>query len=75
MQFVIEFYRTRPADDAHALIGRQRAEAADLDNAIEIARQLSLTLDMPQRPDAVSVSDSAGRVLYSGAFPGERSLP
>ena len=75
MQFVIEFYRTRPADDAHALIGSQRAEAADLDNAIEIARQLSLTLDMPQRPDAVSVSDSAGRVLYSGTFPGEGSLP
>jgi hypothetical protein len=68
MKFVIEFYRTRMADDAHAVVGRETTAAADLEEAIAIARQLWRTLDMPQRPDAMSVSDGAGRVLYSGAF-------
>ncbi len=39
-----------------------------MDDAIRIARRLWRTLDMPQRPDAMSVSNSEGRVLYSGAF-------
>ena len=68
MKFVIEFYRTRPADDAHALVGRQIADAADLEDAIRLAGRLGRTLDMPQRPDAMSVNDSEGRVLYSGAY-------
>ena len=40
MKIMIEFYRTREADDAHAVLGRETAEAADLDDAIEIARPL-----------------------------------
>lgn len=68
MKFVIEFYRIREADDAHALVGRETADAADLDDAIEIARQLWQTLAMPQRPDAVTVSDREGNMLYSGAL-------
>lgn len=36
MRIVIEFYRTREKDDAHAVIGRETAEAADLDDAIDI---------------------------------------
>ena len=32
MQFVIEFYRTRKQDDAHAVIGRETAEAVDLEH-------------------------------------------
>lgn len=66
MWVVIEFYRTRDADDAHALVARESAEALDAEDAIAIARQLALTLDMPQRPDAMSVTSSWGRVLYTG---------
>jgi len=66
MQVVIEFYRTRDADDAHAVIGREIAEAADLADAVEIAYRLGLTLAMPQRPDALSVRDTDGNTLYSG---------
>jgi hypothetical protein len=65
---VIQFYRVRPADGAHATVGREFAAAAGLDNAIEIARQLGQTLNMPQRPDAMTISDSDGNELYSGQF-------
>jgi hypothetical protein len=70
MQIVIEFYRTREADDAHATVGRETAEAADLDDAIRLARRLWRTLDMPQRPDAMSISDNNGNRLYSGGLYG-----
>ncbi|MEQ1954988.1 hypothetical protein [Mesorhizobium sp. CN2-181] len=66
MKFVIEFYRTRDADDAHAVVGRETIEADDIANAIEIARLLSQTLDMPQRPDAVAITNLYGAALFSG---------
>jgi len=66
MRIVIEFYRTREADDAHAVIGRETVEVDDLDDAMDIADRLCRTLDMPQRPDAMSVSDHRGNQLYSG---------
>jgi hypothetical protein len=78
MNIVIEFYRIRVVDDAHAIVGREIADVADLDDAIEIARQLWQTLDMPQRPDAMTISDSEGHKLYSGRFDRtlvERPLP
>ncbi|MGE0718449.1 MAG: hypothetical protein AB7P02_23585 [Alphaproteobacteria bacterium] len=68
MKIVIEFYRIRAVDDAHAVVGREIAIATDLEDAIVIARRLSETLDMPQRPDAVTISDSEGNALYSGKF-------
>jgi hypothetical protein len=68
MQVVIEFYRIRDIDDAHALVGRHTADAANLDDAIQLARRLRRTLDMPQRPDAMSISDGERNTLYSGAF-------
>lgn len=68
MKIVIEFYRVREADDAHAVVGRETADAADLDDAIVIARRLCRTLDMPQLPDGVSISDREGNKLYSGTF-------
>jgi len=34
MKVVIEFYRTRETDDAHAVVGREAVEAVDLANAI-----------------------------------------
>lgn len=65
MKIVIEFYRTREADNAHAVVGRETAEAVDLANAIGIARQLARTLDMPQRPDALTITDARGAMLFS----------
>ena len=67
-KIVLEFYRIRKADDAHAVVGRETADAADLDDAIGLARQLWRTLDMPQRPDAMSISDNEGNRLYSGTL-------
>jgi hypothetical protein len=68
MKFVIEFYRVREADDAHAVVGRETADADDIDHAITVSRQLCRTLNMPQRPDIVSIVDSEGNTLYSGTF-------
>lgn len=68
MRIVIEFYRTRDADDAHAVVDRVTDEAADLDDAIEIARLLARTHDMPQQPDAMAITDANGTTLYFGAL-------
>jgi hypothetical protein len=66
MNFVIEFYRTRETDDTHAVVGREVIEAVDLDNAVELARLLSQTLDMPQQPDSIAITDLSGAALFSG---------
>jgi hypothetical protein len=66
MQVVIEFYRVREADEAHAVIGREIIAASDLHGAMTTAHELWKTLEMPQRPDAVSISDREGKLLYSG---------
>ncbi|MDF2617559.1 MAG: hypothetical protein K0S00_218 [Xanthobacteraceae bacterium] len=68
MKIVIEFYRVRPQDDAHAVVGRETEEAVDLDAAIERALALAQTLDMPQRPDALIITDAQGRRLHSCAL-------
>lgn len=73
MKIVIEFYRTRNADDAHAVIGRETVEADDVEGAIAAARLMARTLDMPQRPDAMKVTDADGKTLYSGACCAEAS--
>ncbi|AZO28400.1 MULTISPECIES: hypothetical protein [Mesorhizobium] len=68
MKVVIEFYRTRVANDAHAVVGRETVDAADLDAAIEIARLLARTLNMPQWPDAVAIADADGPTIYSSVI-------
>lgn len=68
MKIVIEFYRTRDADEAYATVGRETREALDLDDAIEVARVLARTLDMPQRPDAMTITDAARTTIYTGAL-------
>jgi hypothetical protein len=68
VHIVIEFYRTRGRDDAHAVIGRETAEVADLEDAMKVARRLSETLNMPQRPDAMAITDVSGAMLYAGAI-------
>lgn len=66
MKIVIEFYRVRDADDAHAIVGRESAVASDVNEAIGIGRRLARILDMPQRPDGMAVTDGQGNRLYSG---------
>ena len=68
MMVSIEFYRTRETDDAHAVVGREVAEAVDLETEISIARSLAQSLDMPQRPDAMRLLDATGATLYSGSL-------
>lgn len=63
MKICIEFYRTRDRDEAHAVLGRATREVKDLDEAIEIARGLLETLEMPQWPDAMTISDADGKEL------------
>ena len=66
MRVVIEFYRTRDVDDAHAVVGREAMEVDDLDGAVAAARLLARTLDMPQRPDSMTITDANGKTHYSG---------
>ena len=68
MKIVIEFYRIRETDKAHAMIDRETADAANLDDAIEIAQRLAETFNMPQKPDAMSISDGDGNQLYVHRF-------
>jgi hypothetical protein len=70
MKVIIEFYRTRETDDAHAVVGREVVDATNLANAIEIAHLLSHTLNMPQRPDAMTITDISGDALFSGIVDG-----
>lgn len=65
MKTVIEFYRIRDTDQAHAVIGRETVIVGDLQEAIGVGRRLSQTLDMPQRPDGMAVIDGTGNTLYS----------
>ncbi|MDX8434353.1 hypothetical protein RFN25_13035 [Mesorhizobium abyssinicae] len=74
MKVVIEFYRTRVADDAHAVIGRETVDAADLDAAIEIARLLARTLNMPQWPDALAIADAEGATIYSAIIAAQADI-
>ena len=74
MKVMIEFYRTRVADDAHAVLGRETVDAADLDAAIEIARLLARTLNMPQWPDAVAIADADGATIYSSIITAQADI-
>jgi hypothetical protein len=68
MKIVIEFYRIRQQDGAHAVVGRETEEAVDPDDAIEVAWALAQTLDMPQQPDALTITDASSRTFYSCTF-------
>ncbi|WP_245518892.1 MULTISPECIES: hypothetical protein [unclassified Mesorhizobium] len=71
---MIEFYRTRLADDAHAVVGRETVDAVDLDAVIEIARLLARTLNMPQWPDAVAIADAEGATIYSSIIAAQTDI-
>ncbi|MCC0056555.1 MAG: hypothetical protein H6883_10485 [Rhodobiaceae bacterium] len=68
MRFSIEFYRTRAADDALATVARETVIVSTLSEAIEVAMRLSTSLNMPQRPDAMSIIDGDGCKVFSKEF-------
>ena len=65
MEVVIEFHRTRLKDGAHALLARVNCIVSDLEEALELARSINTTLEMPQQPDAVTIKNAVGNILRS----------
>jgi hypothetical protein len=63
MNFTIEFFRTRPNDEAHATLDRISVVADSLDAASVKAKSLFNTLDMPQKPDGLRILDQVKREL------------
>lgn len=45
-------------------VGQETLDAANLEDAIEQAVRLSTSLNMPQQPDAMSISDSDGNEVH-----------
>ncbi|WP_153020293.1 hypothetical protein [Paramesorhizobium deserti] len=71
MKVIIEFYRVRAVDTAHARVGRVSRSVADADDAIRLARSLLLSLDMPQEPDFIAILDDQENAFYcASAIPG-----
>ena len=71
MKVIIEFYKVRARDTAHARVGRVSRSVADADDAIKLARSLLLSLDMPQEPDFVAILDDHENAFYRApAIPG-----
>jgi hypothetical protein len=64
MKVLIEFYRVRDCDDAHAVLGRVTCDAIGSEAALKMARALFRTIDMPQMPDAFRVCDVEGNELF-----------
>jgi len=62
--FVIEFFRVRDADKAHAMLASVEHDTADLDEAKVRAQSLFETLDMPQKPDALRILDQNGDEVF-----------
>ena len=64
LNFTIEFFRTRPSDEAHATLDRISVVADNLDAAKVKAMSLFHTLDLPQRPDGLRILDEVKRELF-----------
>jgi hypothetical protein len=64
MMYIIEFFRVRDTDEAHATLGRVEHDATDLEDAKVRALSLFETLDMPQKPDAVRILDHTGDEVF-----------
>jgi hypothetical protein len=62
-RFMIEFYRTRERDEAHAVLDKVAVTAPDLDAAKVKAVSMFDNRDMPQRPDGFRILDYAGDEL------------
>src|ERR1700720_261355 len=64
MNFTIEFFRTRPSDEAHATLERISIVADSLAAATVKAKSLFDTLGMPQKPDGLRILDQVKRELF-----------
>jgi hypothetical protein len=62
--FIIEFFRVRETDGAHATLDRVEHDTTDLDDAKVRAQSLFETLDMPQKPDALRIMDQNGNEVF-----------
>ncbi|PVE25259.1 hypothetical protein DC522_06955 [Microvirga sp. KLBC 81] len=62
--FIIEFFRIRDTDDAHAILDRVEHDTTDLEDAKVRAQSLFETLDMPQKPDALRILDQGGDEVF-----------
>ncbi|MCB5176918.1 hypothetical protein [Microvirga lenta] len=62
--FIIEFFRVRDTDEAHAILDRVEHDTTDLDDAKVRALSLFETLDMPQKPDALRILDHTGDEVF-----------
>lgn len=62
--FIIEFFRVRGTDEAHAILDRVERDATDLEDAKVRALSLFGTLDMPQKPDAVRILGHNGDEMF-----------
>lgn len=62
--FIIEFFRVRDIDGAHATLGRVEHDTTDLEDAKVKARFLFENLDMPQRPEALRIMDQNGNEVF-----------
>ena len=63
--FIIEFFRLRDADGAEAILDWVEHDTADLEQAKVRARSLFDTLDMPQKPDALRITDRDGAEVFA----------
>ena len=63
--FVIEFFRVRSADGAHATLDRIDLDMTDLEQAKVRAKSLFETLDMPQKPDGLRIMDQRGTEIFA----------
>jgi len=62
--FIIEFFRVRDTDEAHAILDRVEHDTMDLETAKVRALSLFETLDMPQKPDALRIMDQNGDEVF-----------
>lgn len=74
MKLVVEFYRTRAEDDAHATVARETIDATDAEAAIGIARQMLASLPMPQRPDMLAILTARGKLIHSVRLNGGETI-
>ena len=64
MMFIIEFFRIRDRDNAHATLDRITHIATDLESATVKAKSLFDTLNLPQTPDGLRILDQDGREAF-----------
>lgn len=62
--FIIEFFRIRNTDNAHAILDRVEHDTPDLEDAKLRAQSLFMTLNMPQMPDALRILDQTGDEVF-----------